>query len=63
MDTLLYSIINIAQVNEDVSKIDTLGPFLKILDLILYKANSYREDRQLSPFTVYRSLIMTNSQI
>ncbi len=63
METFLYSTVNIAQVNEYVNKIDTLGPFLKILDLILYKANSYREDRQLSPFTVYRSLLMTNSQI
>jgi len=45
METFLYSAINKAQTSEDVNKIDSLGPFVKILDLILYKANTYREDR------------------
>lgn len=64
MDSFLQSQLNKATLTQDVSKVQTLGPFAVALRSLLFGASDHRVDISLRPnYSIFRGLLLTMDQL
>lgn len=56
METFLPALIDNASWKKDMTRVDTLGPFVLALHEIVYRANNKRHDVMRGQFSVFRGM-------
>lgn len=63
METFLPSVMNEANRAQDLSKIDSIGPFAKALMMIVAYSNCWRGDALIGELSLWRGLQLTKADI
>ena len=60
METFLSILINKASIKKDMTKLDTIGPYVYILVEIIWRANIQRNFQKLEEFQLWKGCKLNN---